>query len=128
MGGYDSRTAFPKYLEYFGKLVPTKMKPLYLPHICRGNPDKFGQAVLRKYKAVTSSRSSPDQFSEISGIFRKSDPGKRAQVRRASFTLSFYRENKYKAIIFSKSNLNQFIEKYQKTCANTTSKFLNFVL
>ena len=71
-----------------------KMKPLYLPHICRGSPDRFGQAVRRKYEAVTSSRGSPDQFSEISGIFRKSGPGKRAQVRRASFTASFYRVNK----------------------------------
>ena len=68
-----------------------KMKPLCLPHICRGSPDRFGQAVHRKYEAVTSSRGSPDQFSEISGIFRKSGPGKRAQVRRASFTVSFYR-------------------------------------
>ena len=71
-----------------------KMKPQCLPHICRGSPDKFGQAVRRKYEAVTSSRGSPDQFSEISGIFRKSGPGKRAQVRRTSFTVSFYRVKK----------------------------------
>ena len=70
-----------------------KMKPLCLPHICRGSPDRFGQAVRRKYETVTSSRGSPDQFSEISGIFRKSGVGKRAQVRRASFTVSFYRVN-----------------------------------
>ena len=74
-----------------GNLSLQKMKPLCLPHICRGSPDRFGQAVRRKYEAVTSSRGSPDQFSEISGIFRKSGPGKRSQVRRASFTVSFYR-------------------------------------
>ena len=67
------------------------MKPLCLPHICRGSPDRFRQAVRKKYKAVTSSRGNPDQFSEISGIFRKSGPGKRAQVRRASCTVWFYR-------------------------------------
>ena len=57
-----------------GNLSLQKMKPLCLPHICRGSPDRFGQ-VRRKYEAVTSSRGSPDQFSEISGIFRKSGPG-----------------------------------------------------
>ena len=70
-----------------------KMEPLCLPHTRRGSPDRFGQAVRRKYEAVTSSRGSPDQFSEISGLFRKSGPGKRAQVRRASFTVLFYRVN-----------------------------------
>ena len=87
---FPDRFAFPEYLEYLGNWSLQKIKPLCLPHICRGSPG-FGQAVRRRYEAVTSSRGSPDQFSEISGIFRESGPGKRAQVRRASFTVSFYR-------------------------------------
>ena len=78
VGDYDFRTVFPKYLEYFGNSAPTKMKPLCLPHICRGSPDRFGRAIRENYEAVISSRGSSDQFSEISWIFRKSGPGKRA--------------------------------------------------
>ena len=85
------------------------MKPPCLPHMCRSSPDRFGQAVRRKYEAVTSSRSSPDQFSEISGIFRKNGPGKRAQVRRASFTVSFYRANMKQIQVISPTHAVRFL-------------------
>ena len=42
VGGYDSRTAFPKYLEYFGKLVPTKNEATASSGLCPGCPNRFG--------------------------------------------------------------------------------------
>ena len=59
---------------------------------------KWWVASPNKFEANASSRGNPDQFSEISGIFRQNDPGKRAQVRRAIFTISFYRVKIHKHI------------------------------
>ena len=60
VGGCDSRTAFPKIWNISGNWSLQKMKPLCLSHICRGSPDRFGQAVRRKCETVISSRGSPD--------------------------------------------------------------------
>ena len=67
------RTVFQKYFKkYFGKFVPTKNEAtMSSAHKPGYSPDRFGQAVRRKYEAVTSSRSSPDQFSAIPGFFGK---------------------------------------------------------
>ena len=72
MGGCDSRTAFPKYLEYFGKMVLTineaTMSSAHMPGVARTDLGKRSVGNMRRLHLPGAARTN---FPKYPGFFGK---------------------------------------------------------
>ena len=91
--GCDSRTVFPKYLEYFGKLVPTKneatMSSAHMPGVARTDLGERSAGIMKRLHLPGAARTN---FPKYHGIFGKAV---RENERKCDEQVSRFRFPKY---------------------------------
>ena len=89
VGGCDSRTAFPKYLEYFGKLFPTikeaAMSSAHMPGVARTDLGKRSEGNMKRLHLPGAARTN---FPKYPGFFGKAV---RENVRKCDEQVSRFR-------------------------------------